>query len=192
MDVVATEEHGELVAAEAGHHRLLALEFAEALADHLQQPVADVVPQGVVDILEPVDVHEQHGCRPGHGQPSLEPLLEVQPVRQPGEGVVQREVLGLPSGRTNLFQQGGVRERDGRMCGQRLEEPRVLEVEGADLVQPVRHDEQGHDVAALSQGRRECILMALGSQRVVRRPGPAAGEPDELAPASPGEPRGLL
>ena len=52
-------QHGELVAAQAGDDVALAQARAEALGDLLQQHVAGLVPEGVVDVLEAVEVDEQ-------------------------------------------------------------------------------------------------------------------------------------
>ena len=46
VHVVATEEHRELVAAEAGHDGLAALDLAQPAADLAQQAVTDVVARG--------------------------------------------------------------------------------------------------------------------------------------------------
>jgi hypothetical protein len=54
------------------------------------------VPERVVDLLEVVEVHEQQGDRPGRpavaGEGPLEVVAEQDPVRQPGQRVVQRVV----------------------------------------------------------------------------------------------------
>ena len=80
-------EHGELVAAEAGGQRRWR-EAAEAFRDLHEDLVAAVVPQLVVDLLEPAQVEHQHadgagrreraGRVPGPG--------ELHPVGEPGRG----------------------------------------------------------------------------------------------------------
>ena len=64
-----------------------------------EQPVADVVAEGVVHELEPVDVEEQHRdvatVRGRVEQRLLEPLEELPAVRQAGERVVVRLELEL-------------------------------------------------------------------------------------------------
>ena len=71
---------------------------AEQAAGQLaQQLVADLVAEGVVDVLEPVDVEEEHGDRRPVGplQLGVDELVQVRPVGQLGEVVV----AGLPGGR---------------------------------------------------------------------------------------------
>ena len=58
--VAALEHHRELVAAEAGHGVALADGLAQAPADLDQQLVAEVMAEGVVDLLEAVEVHHDH------------------------------------------------------------------------------------------------------------------------------------
>ena len=88
------EQHHKLVAAKSGHTVALAHTQQQPLADLLQQQVAHIVAQGVVDLLETVNVQEHQravvvGAR--RGQPRLvEPVHQQTPVGQPGEGVVQR------------------------------------------------------------------------------------------------------
>ena len=53
------EQHGELVAAEAGDG-VAGSDRLEALGDLDQERVAGIVPEAVVDQLEPVEVEEEH------------------------------------------------------------------------------------------------------------------------------------
>ncbi len=66
--------------------------MAEAGGDLAQQPVADVMAQGVVDALEIVEVQEQHAHQPlvapGPLDGVIEPVDGQQPVRQGSEAVV--------------------------------------------------------------------------------------------------------
>ena len=55
------QQDGELVAAEAGDGVAVAKGRLHALRDRLQQLVADVVPERVVDELEAVEIEEEHG-----------------------------------------------------------------------------------------------------------------------------------
>ena len=73
-----TVSPGRIAAAQPGGH----------LAEQL---VAGRVPQGVVDLLEAVQVAEEHGqvgTRPGRGELGEQPLEEEHAVGQPGQGVV--------------------------------------------------------------------------------------------------------
>jgi hypothetical protein len=65
--------------------------------------VAELVPEGVVDLLEAVEVNQQQPdvvTAPDRGlQRQVQPVGEPDPVRQAGQAVVQRLVLvrsGLP------------------------------------------------------------------------------------------------
>ena len=71
LGVGGLDEHGELIPAEAGDH----LAFGgsdEALAEDGKELVADAVAERVVQVLESVDIEEEHGdtvvaLRPGEG-----------------------------------------------------------------------------------------------------------------------------
>ena len=60
--VQAGQQDDELVAAQAGHGVDVAQLLAQTLGDALQQLVADRVAEAVVDVLEAVQVEEQHGA----------------------------------------------------------------------------------------------------------------------------------
>ena len=85
-DVAAQQR--ELVAAEAGGEVVGPRRRLQALGDRLQQRVADLVAERVVDVLEAVEVEEQHRDRAGplvlaRGLERLVERGEVQPaVRQ--------------------------------------------------------------------------------------------------------------
>ena len=93
---VLGEDH-ELVAAEARDRVAVAHQRGEALGDRHEQPVADVVPEVVVDGLELVEVDEQHRHRAVAAVHARERLARAihqqQPVGQPRERVVQRLAL---------------------------------------------------------------------------------------------------
>ena len=152
------EHDGELVAAEARDHRLVRARGAAAAAHLAQQLVADVVAEGVVDLLEPVEVHEQHGRGAGGLQAPFEALLEVQPVGQPGQRVVQGQVLGLLGGAADPLDQRVVGQRDAGMAGEGLKQLGVFGVEGADVVEAVgdrQHaDDRDRPRAAVRPSRR--------------------------------------
>jgi hypothetical protein len=57
------DQHGELVPAEPGHGVDLPQRSLEPRPDLAQQLVAVVVPEGVVDVLEAVQVQQQQGRR---------------------------------------------------------------------------------------------------------------------------------
>ena len=85
-------EHDELVAAEPGDGVAVADGAAEAVRDLDEHRVAAVVAEAVVDVLEAVEVAEQHRDAPlgAVGQP-LQCPFEQHPVGQSG----QRVVVGL-------------------------------------------------------------------------------------------------
>ena len=66
-----------------------------------EQPVAGLVAQRVVDVLEVVEIDEQRRARgavaPAAGQQLLDAIHDQRPVRQAGQRVVQRLVTQLLS-----------------------------------------------------------------------------------------------
>jgi len=92
-------EDGELITAQPGHGVGRADQGGQPDRDRLQQPVADRVAGAVVDLLEVVQVHQQHTDAAAAaglaGQRLLEPVAEQGPVGEPGEGVVQGLVAEL-------------------------------------------------------------------------------------------------
>ncbi len=93
------EEDGELVAAEPCHQVRLADALLQRCGDLLQQGVAGVVAQGVVDGLEAVQVDIEHRQRlsvaPRQGDALVAVLGEEAPVRQARQGVVVGELMDL-------------------------------------------------------------------------------------------------
>ena len=91
------EQDRELVAAEARHQILGPRLLAQALGDALEQEVAVMVAERVVDLLEPVQVHHQHADLALAGgrllQRGGEARVQVRAVGQAGERVVRRLVL---------------------------------------------------------------------------------------------------
>jgi hypothetical protein len=92
------EQDGELVAAGAGH----GVAGAHAVggrpsATLLEEQVAGVVAEGVVDFLEAVEVDDQHGGLGGVAAGQVDgggkAVLKEAAVGQRGEGVMQGEVL---------------------------------------------------------------------------------------------------
>ena len=68
----------------------------------LQQQIARGMAEGVVDVLEAVEVEQQQGRHVAPaadaGDRLLEPLEQQDPVGQPGQGVVHGEILGPAPG----------------------------------------------------------------------------------------------
>ncbi len=71
----------------------------ETLGDRLEQLIAGGVPQGVVDILEVVQVEKEKGERATGpfqlGHRGLQPVVEQEAVGQIGQAVVQGEMLDM-------------------------------------------------------------------------------------------------
>jgi hypothetical protein len=81
----------ELVAADAGHGVHVAGAAGKAARDLLEDAIAGLVAAGVVDVLEAVEVHEEHGegttLPAGHRDRVVDGLLEGVAVREAGERV---------------------------------------------------------------------------------------------------------
>jgi hypothetical protein len=99
----AGQDQPELVTAETGHRVLGPHAFAQPAGDDLQQLVSGVVTEGVVDLLEAIEVDEREGdvrpVAPGPVEYVVGPGVERRAVRQAGESVVPGFVLvaqGLP------------------------------------------------------------------------------------------------
>ena len=93
-------DDSELVAAEAGDRVAFSQRAVQTARNLAQEPIAAGMTEGVVDLLEAVEVEQHHGeARPvPFRQPQRlpGPVLEERPVGQSGEGVVERLMLGLP------------------------------------------------------------------------------------------------
>ena len=135
----ALAERDELVAAEAGD-RVLRPERRPQAVGHLhEQLVADLVAEAVVDVLEVVEVAEQHRDHARMPTQALEgavhALVECAPVRQSRDGVahglVRQRLLGLaPCG--EVLELGDdlraqiIPAPDGRRAHQHPHHPAVL------------------------------------------------------------------
>ncbi|MCY1510187.1 hypothetical protein D9M68_445570 [compost metagenome] len=97
--VAEARQYAELVAAQACDHVLATQHAAHALGHHLEQLVAGVVAEAVVDALEVVDVEEHHGQRLLElgvvEQFFAEVVVEGAAIGQVGQGVVVGDVLQL-------------------------------------------------------------------------------------------------
>ncbi len=96
VDVGQRQDDRELVAAEARHGVGIAQHAADAPGHPLQDAIAGVMAQRVVDLLEAVQVEQQQrdGCSLAVGDPRrlLEAIVQERPVRQLGQRVVIRQV----------------------------------------------------------------------------------------------------
>ena len=97
--VDALDQDDELVAAEPGDGAVGAGDLEQPLGHLDEQGVADLVAEGVVDGLEPVDVQQEHGQAAGRaletGERVSQPVAEQGAVGQAGQGVGQRQPLEL-------------------------------------------------------------------------------------------------
>ena len=95
----ALEDDRELVAAEARAEADLATDRAQALGDRLQHAVAEHVAHAVVDVLEVVEVEEEHAGKRTVLRRARKRLVqlhqELAPVGQARQRVVGGEVLQL-------------------------------------------------------------------------------------------------
>ena len=111
----------ELVAAEPGDGVALAERLLQPVGDLLQQAVAGVVAERVVDLLEVVEVDQHHGGggvrAVAGGDRLLDAVAEQRAVGQPGQRVVQRLVL-LGDRRAAAAVDGEERQQQQQQRGQ--------------------------------------------------------------------------
>ena len=147
--LAAREQHDELVAAVARGDVVVLGVGDERVGDLAQHRVTGLVPVGVVDLLEVVDVeHEQadrrgQALRPRHL--SLERLVEQPPVGEAGERVAGGQALVLT-------EQAGVAERERgvhRRLGQR----------------PHRRGRDAGVVPTTPLAHRDAEVLAVGGDR---------------------------
>ena len=89
-------DHRELVAAESGAEVALLQAGGEAVRDFAQQLVTRLVPEGVVDVLEPIEIDEQEAqlmaVVAGALPQFVEFLVERMSVGQPGKRIVMGQI----------------------------------------------------------------------------------------------------
>jgi hypothetical protein len=133
------QQHGELVAAQPGDGVDPPQHARHPAGDLGEQPVAVVVAEGVVDVLEPVEVQQQQGGGtqlPVGGPERLPDAVGEQlPVGQAGQRVVQRLVVAggglaheLPLVAERQQQEAAQREHAHQARDQRRRQQRVLAV----------------------------------------------------------------
>ncbi len=120
------------------------------------------MPQGVVDLLEVVEVQDQNSrarraARADVVERAAQAPLELGPVRQPSQGVVQRLVA-------QLADQLAVAQGDTGVVGHRLEEQDVVVLEGADVALPVGHHQDADDAHAATERNGHCLAHAVGGE----------------------------
>src|SRR6266852_806290 len=101
------DQQHELVSAEARDDVALAHAVCQALGGFLQHPVAELVAERVVDVLETVEVHEEERDGPRvtfrPGERALELLVEQYPVGQAREMVVRGDLAHVAQSRAELL-----------------------------------------------------------------------------------------
>jgi hypothetical protein len=143
----AVAQDDELVAAEARDRIRVPHRAREPRRDRLQQLVAGLVAERVVDQLELVEVGDQHRGRRAAaaraGERERQPVGEQLAVRQPGERIVQRAVD------RELLARGAL-DRRAHDVGHDVDERGLLGAPGARLAGEHR-DHPGRPVAALDR-----------------------------------------
>ena len=168
------QEHRELVAAEARQRVAAAHHLAQADGDLLEQAVARVVPERVVDLLEAVEVDQQQRGRLaaalGGRQRVRHAVVEQRAVGQVGEVVVQRLVAQRAGGdgddpeQARVEQQQAEREQQveaAGVLGDRLRDRLVREVDLDDAARLVRAAEPQRHVDLERAGAAAVVEVRL-------------------------------
>jgi hypothetical protein len=125
-----------------------------------------VVTQGVVDLLEVVEVHEQHGHLAVGGprpcQRLVDAAAEQTAVRQRGEGVVEGLVLLLHRLVPQAVDQAAVLQRHAGVVGEGLEQLEVLGVEGAHVTKAVGDGDHADDAVLAAERDGHRVLVPDG------------------------------
>jgi hypothetical protein len=143
-------EHSELIAAEPGDGMGVGQPGPEPDGDLAEHQVPAGMAEGVVDLLEAVQVDQQDrqpcvgsergGCLP-------DPVAEQRPVGEAGERVMKGLTLPLGGGLMQVVDQLAASQRDARLADQRLEQHQVLPLEGADVAEAVGDQQRSADTA---------------------------------------------
>ena len=187
----AREDDRELVAAEAGYRVARARRRGDALGDLAQEQVAVQVPERVVDLLEVVEIDQQHrdlvAAGDTVGQRLVDALAQQVTVRQTRERVVQRAVLELDrlarrpvhaverqhqrrdQQRAEARREHGDRRQPDREARARRHERDVAAHERDDL-EPPRKRDHGRDQHAVEreeeEGRERHARQLGGDERL--------------------------
>ena len=149
------EDDAELVAAEPRQRVHGPQDARQSRADLAEQGVAALVPEGVVQILETVEVDDQHGDPAARAAAPadrlLDPLLEQAAIRQPREVVGDRLTARLVE-RAKVAEG----ERSAQQRRQKGEEgERVGELADIPVVVVGQHRDRGQDERAGHEQRRK-------------------------------------
>ena len=138
-----------------------------------------MVAERVVDLLEPVEVHECHselGARRPLFERSGQATVELAAVAESGQRVVRRFPL-------ELVDQFVILERHRRVVGQCLEQLEVVGVECRDVAFAVGDGHRSDHLAVASQRNEHPVdpILRLDPARCVPVTGPAAREKAAVA-----------
>ena len=168
------KEHHELVAAEPGHGVDLAHAGGDALGHVDQHLVADPVAERVVDVLEAVEVEEQHRERRAvalrHGQREPGPVRQQAAVGQPGQRIGLRKLLDAP-----------LRGQPVADVAKRIDAPDRAAAAALRQRHPLQHAAglELEDVAGLQHrrllDRGQALGVGLRFRHAVQHPGPQRG-----------------
>ena len=174
------QQDGELVTAEPGHRAGLPDRGGQPRPDLGQEQVALLVPEGLVDLLEVVEVEDHDGRALGpavgdvvQGRGQAAP--QVLAVRQPGERVVQ----GLVA---QLTHELAVAQRDAGLVRDGLQQEDVVLVEAADVPDPVGHDQRADDAGLAAQRHHDRVAHAVAGQPPARLGVPGAAGHEQRRP----------
>ena len=192
VGIRSIEQHRELVAAQACHQILATDDLADARTDLAQQLVPGLVPEGVVDLLEVVQIDQQQGQPPGLGgvgrercQCQLELFQEVATISEPGE------LVGLGLMLTRLVERPLLVQREGHAGGSRQKRrPGEGEGDGADMPHVAQDKDQ--EARRQDEGEDDRPWSLLHQRRTPDRPWPQphrGGEGDQCCRPQQVEPR---
>jgi hypothetical protein len=116
--------HREFIATEACGESRCADRAQQALCDRLQDAIAEIMTHAVIDVLEMVQVQEQHAhefiARAGDAQRPVQMGDKLAAIRQPGQRIVLREVQQLARAPLNLGFELAVVFTCERLCRRQL------------------------------------------------------------------------
>src|SRR5260370_31178286 len=147
VDISARQQDAELVAPES-RNEVTGFELVpETRTDLAEQRIPQTMAKGIVELLEMVEIEKQERDAWSAGDGCLESLLQLQPIRQIGQAIVERLVLQRTLRLTLLAPELGLLERI-LDCGPK---PRHA------ALQHVIHRSQAHrrDGAVLADGARD-------------------------------------
>ena len=125
--MIPSLEHDEFVAAEPSHNIFDANDRTQTFGNRFKQEIAAVVPKGVIDPLEAIEIEEVHGNavtpQRKNGKRRLQTLDELGAICQTGQRVMMREEADASVGLLLLFGSPipGERRKPEQQCGTRTE-----------------------------------------------------------------------